>query len=143
MSAAAATSPASRRLPAEAKPRGARKLVEIDGKPTCKRSSQKATYPGKKQIFRHYDHGQFHGDRLGLASELPTATETPLLTCVMANGERQYEPENLQTLRQRTRTSVQSLPPSLRQLNAPPSDPVEISPALFDLQQQLFAQPIR
>ncbi len=61
----------------------------------------------------------------------------------MANGERQYEPENLQTLRQRTRTSVQSLPPSLRQLNAPPSDPVEISPALFDLQQQLFAQPIR
>ena len=122
---------------------GVYKLVEIDGKPTCKRSSQKATYPGKKQIFRHYDHGQFHGDRLGLASELPTATETPLLTCVMANGERQYEPENLQTLRQRTRTSVKSLPPSLRQLNAPPSDPVEISPALFYLQQQLFAQPIR
>jgi hypothetical protein len=61
----------------------------------------------------------------------------------MADGKPQYEPENLQTLRQRTRTSVKSLPPALRQLNAPPSsDPVEISPVLLDLQQQLFAQPI-
>ncbi|MFM1841763.1 MAG: hypothetical protein RLZZ490_496 [Cyanobacteriota bacterium] len=120
---------------------GVYKLVEIDGKPTCKRSSHKATYPGKKQIFRRYDdQGQFKGDRLGLATEVPGTGETPLLTCAMVNGKRQYQPESLQTLRQGTRTSVTSLPTSLRQLNAPPSTPVDISPALQDLQHQVFAQ---
>ncbi|MEB3161165.1 MAG: nicotinate phosphoribosyltransferase, partial [Synechocystis sp.] len=120
---------------------GVYKLVEIDGQPTCKRSSQKATYPGKKQIFRRYDdQGQFQEDRLGLATEAPSSTETPLLTCVMAKGKRQYDPESLQTLRQRTRTSVQSLPLSLRQLSVDQTNPVEISPALQDLQQQVFAQ---
>ncbi|MGA1623662.1 MAG: nicotinate phosphoribosyltransferase [Synechocystis sp.] len=120
---------------------GVYKLVEIDGQPTCKRSSHKATYPGKKQIFRRYDdQGQFTGDRLGLTTEAPGDTETPLLTCVMANGQRQYDPESLSTLRQRTRTSVNALPSSLRQLNGAPSTPVDISPALQDLQRHVFSQ---
>lgn len=123
---------------------GVYKLVEIDGQPTCKRSSQKATYPGKKQIFRRYDdQGQFSSDHLGLTSETPPDGTIPLLTCVMVNGDRQYPSESITVLRQRTRHSVNALPLSLRQLNAPPTTPVEISPALKDLQQQLFAQPLQ
>ncbi|MEY2985535.1 MAG: hypothetical protein RLZZ568_2152, partial [Cyanobacteriota bacterium] len=122
---------------------GVYKLVEIDGQPTCKRSSHKATYPGKKQIFRHYNgQGQFQGDRLGLATEAPGATETPLLMPVMVNGDRLADAEGLATLRQRTRASVNALPASLRQLTGPSADCVAISPVLRNLQHQLFAQPI-
>ncbi|MBW4692378.1 MAG: nicotinate phosphoribosyltransferase [Lyngbya sp. HA4199-MV5] len=48
---------------------GVYKLVEIDGIPVMKESTNKATYPGRKQIFRRYEQGQAVGDRLGLMEE--------------------------------------------------------------------------
>ena len=50
---------------------GVYKLVEIDGIPVMKGSSGKATYPGRKQIFRRFEQGLLTGDRLGLISETP------------------------------------------------------------------------
>jgi nicotinate phosphoribosyltransferase len=49
---------------------GVYKLVEIDGIPVMKESSSKATYPGRKQIFRQWSMtGRWVADRLGLMDE--------------------------------------------------------------------------
>lgn len=92
---------------------GIYKLVEIDGIPTMKQSSGKTTYPGRKQVFRRFNacgHSQIQGDRLGLASEEPSSEEQPLLQPMMKQGQRILEPETLETIRDRTTTSVASLP---------------------------------
>ncbi len=47
---------------------GVYKLVDIDGIPVMKESRDKATYPGRKQIFRSFAGGTIKVDRLGLAT---------------------------------------------------------------------------
>ncbi|MCW6035391.1 nicotinate phosphoribosyltransferase [Spirulina subsalsa FACHB-351] len=111
---------------------GVYKLVEIGGIPTMKQSSGKATYPGRKQVFRRL--GEEMRDRLGLASEHPREGEIPLLRCVMRGGERLRGGESLGEIRDRTRQSVQSLPPQTRQLDHPTPPPVLISQELQALQ---------
>jgi nicotinate phosphoribosyltransferase len=66
---------------------GVYKLVEIDGIATMKQSSNKATYPGRKQIYRQVVEEKFIQDRLALASELPLENEQPLLQLVMEQGQ--------------------------------------------------------
>ena len=41
---------------------GVYKLVEVDGVPVMKKSSGKSTYPGRKQIFRRIEGGQWQGE---------------------------------------------------------------------------------
>ena len=51
------------------------KLVEYAGRPTRKRSPGKATWPGRKQVFRRYgDDRRIAGDRVGLARALTNGT---------------------------------------------------------------------
>ncbi len=115
---------------------GVYKLVEIDGIPVMKNSSGKATYPGRKQIFRSFEQGLLTGDRLGLISEAPAPNEQPLLQLVMKQGARLVEPESLAQICDRTRGSVVSLPRSTRQIQQPtPVDP-DLSPALRKLTEQ-------
>ncbi len=114
---------------------GVYKLVEIDGIPVMKEATGKATYPGRKQIFRHYSQGQAHHDRLGLITETFPDSE-PLLQLVMKQGERVHPPESLATIAQRTAQSVASLPLSVRQVTRPTPHPVEISPGLQTLIQK-------
>lgn len=116
---------------------GVYKLVEIDQIPTMKKSVNKATYPGCKQIFRHIDQGKIQGDRLGLKTESPTAKEIPLLTLALALGQRCHPPETLATIQQRTRQQVLSLPPSCRTLHEPQGLPLTISAALESLTHQV------
>jgi nicotinate phosphoribosyltransferase len=66
---------------------GVYKLVEIDDIATMKQSSQKMTYPGRKQIFRRYDQGVINQDRLALANEPVQTGETTLLQLVMKEGK--------------------------------------------------------
>lgn len=115
---------------------GVYKLVEIDGIPVMKGSSGKTTYPGRKQIFRRYHQGQFQVDRLGLMDEVPHRGEQPLLQSVMHQGQRLHPVESLNTIAQRTRTMVQSLPDSLRSIDQPMNYQPEISAALQDLTRQ-------
>ncbi|HLO89466.1 MAG TPA: nicotinate phosphoribosyltransferase [Nostocaceae cyanobacterium] len=114
---------------------GVYKLVDIDGIPVMKQSSGKFTYPGKKQIFRSLVDGQIQADRLGLAQEHPQG-EQPLLQLVVQEGKQVQPPETLATIRQRTATSVASLPAQVRRLEQPQSIPVEISPDLQALTNQ-------
>jgi nicotinate phosphoribosyltransferase len=111
---------------------GVYKLVEIDDRPTMKKSPGKMTYPGKKQIFRHIADGQFTGDTLGLASE-----GNGLLQLVMSGGNRQQPDDPLSVIRQHTDRNVASLPREIRDINYAGTPPVTLSPALAELTQNL------
>ncbi|MCL1467102.1 nicotinate phosphoribosyltransferase [Argonema galeatum] len=113
---------------------GVYKLVEIDGIPTMKQSSNKTTYPGRKQIFRRFENGLFQSDRLGLLTE-NSEEEQPLLQLAFQDGKRLWD-ETLEQIRDRTAASVASLPPQARQIDRPTSPPVEISDALLNLTQK-------
>lgn len=110
---------------------GVYKLVEIDGIPTMKQSSNKISYPGRKQIFRRIENGEMISDRLGLMSEQPME-EQLLLQLVFSQGKRMWG-ESLEQIRDRTAASVASLPPQTRQLDRPTSPPMEISDPLQQL----------
>ena len=123
---------------------GVYKLVEIDHIPVMKESSGKLTYPGRKQIIRHWVGGKIRADCLSLATEdISTKTkllngktiQEPLLKLVMKAGQRIEKPETLAQIRQRTGLSVASLPEQTKQLNQPAILNVEISAALTQLRE--------
>lgn len=119
---------------------GVYKLVEIDSIPVMKKSSGKATYPGRKQIFRSYAGGKVKADRLGLMTDAPLAQETHLLELLVKQGQRLQPPETLGEIRQRTAASVASLSEQIRRLDHPVSLPVEISATLQELARKVGSE---
>jgi nicotinate phosphoribosyltransferase len=113
------------------------KLVEIDGIPVMKASSNKVTYPGRKQIWRTLVDGVVQHDQLGLITDAKPPDSQPLLQLVVKQGQRLQLPESLADLRSRTRDSVASLPPECRNINTPVSCEVTISPDLQKLAQKV------
>jgi nicotinate phosphoribosyltransferase len=116
---------------------GVYKLVEVDGIPVMKKSSGKATYPGRKQIFRRIEEGQWISDRLGLAEESPEPSEEPLLQRVIVNGDRQQPLDSLETISKRTRDTVMQLPGEVRDIHQPQVPEVEISQELTNLRDRV------
>ncbi|MBL8251118.1 MAG: nicotinate phosphoribosyltransferase [Candidatus Competibacter sp.] len=112
------------------------KLQEYAGKPRRKRSQGKATWPGRKQVYRTLDaDGVFAGDHLSLETQ-PSSGE-PLLRPVMRGGRRLLPPEPLNSARDRARTQLAALPPALRANQTAPAYPVRIDPELRQLAEQL------
>jgi len=109
---------------------GVYKLVEIDGIPVMKESSSKATYPGRKQVFRHYEGDRAVQDWLALATESQNHGAQPLLQPMMQNGQLITQLDSLADIAQRTAQSVASLPPESRQVQDPQPYPVNITSAL-------------
>ncbi len=105
------------------------KLVEYAGVPRRKRSEGKATWPGRKQVFRVYgDDGGMRGDTLAMADEeLPG---DPLLIPVMRGGRRVRAAEPLADIRRRVAASLDSLPGGVRALTPAGDYPVGISARL-------------
>ena len=116
---------------------GVYKLVEIDDIPTMKQSSNKLTYPGRKQIFRKINQGSLDRDRLGLVEEMPKDNEQAVLEVVMESGKRRQSPASLDAIRQRTAKSVASLPEQVRQITAPQEFTVNISDHLAALRDKV------
>jgi nicotinate phosphoribosyltransferase len=113
---------------------GIYKLVDIDGIPVMKESSGKATYPGRKQIYRRYDReGMLQQDRLGLMDEAPEPGEIPLLEKVMEDGKCLKLPESIETIAPRVAQNVAQLPSPLRQIHQPAPPPVQLSQPLTTL----------
>jgi len=107
------------------------KLQAYAGKARRKRSTGKATWPGRKQVFRRYaDDGRFERDVLTVEGDPQSGA--PLLEPVMRAGERSAGP-TLATARRRAAEQLAKLPERLRRLE--PCDPysVEISAALRSL----------
>ena len=109
------------------------KLQEYAGRPRRKRSEGKATWPGRKQVYRHYDAGGcMHHDVLALEDERHEGE--PLLQPVMRNGRRLAAPEPLSALRGHAARELERLPEHLKQLTPIAARyPVEITTALREL----------
>lgn len=110
------------------------KLQEYAGKPRRKRSAGKATWPGRKQVFRQYDsEGCFHHDIIAMEGEKEMVGE-PLLIPVMKSGRRLHGSETLAAIRGRAATQLAKLPKHFTMLEtAAVAYPVEIHPALDKL----------
>ena len=74
------------------------KLQEYGGRARRKRSEGKATWPGRKQVYRSYDaNGKLARDTLTLADDVQTGE--PLLHPVMKGGKRTSAPQPLGAIR--------------------------------------------
>jgi nicotinate phosphoribosyltransferase len=109
------------------------KLVEYAGQPRRKRSEGKATWPGRKQVYRIYaSDGSLDRDILTLENDVQAGT--PLIQPFMLSAKRLATPEPLEESRHRAATELARLPESLKQLEtAQKPYTVEIASALRQL----------
>jgi nicotinate phosphoribosyltransferase len=110
------------------------KLVEVErgGKvrEAAKFSHAKATYPGRKQVFRHLaKKGAFAGDTIALADESPHGGQ-PLLIEVMRGGQRVAPAEPINALRDRCVAGLAHLPTRYRDINKAAVYPVRYTKRL-------------
>ncbi|MBI5751724.1 MAG: nicotinate phosphoribosyltransferase [Hydrogenophilales bacterium] len=109
------------------------KLQEYAGRPRRKRSEGKATWPGRKQVYRNYtSDGQMAGDVLALA-EHDTHQGEALIHPIMRAGCRVQAQDTLKAMRQRTLAEYTRLPETLRGLDTGPAYCVVVSSALQEL----------
>jgi len=113
------------------------KLQEYAGKPRRKRSEGKATWPGRKQVYRQYaDAGCMAGDIVALEDDDPQQGE-PLIQPFMRSGKRLHPKLSLHELRSQTLVSYQRLPAAMTTLDPAPGYPVTISSTLRAMADQL------
>jgi len=104
-------------------------LQEYAGIARRKRSEGKATWPGRKQVYRNYDdNGMMSGDTVTV-DNAPCAGQL-LLQLVMQGGKAVAGQPTLIEAREYTRRQLNSLPMPLRQLSNTPEYPVIISAEL-------------
>jgi nicotinate phosphoribosyltransferase len=113
------------------------KLQEYAGRPRRKRSAAKATWPGRKQVYRLSDaSGRFHHDVVTVEGDRQDGEA--LLIPVMRGGKRLGKPEPLPETRARAAAQLERLPARLTALETAP-DPyrVDIAPALRKLADEV------
>jgi nicotinate phosphoribosyltransferase len=108
------------------------KLQEYAGKARRKRSEGKATWPGRKQVYRRADaDGILCGDSVTLEGDPQDGA--PLLEAVMCGGTRLAAPPPLAAVRGRVQEQLTRLPAAMRRLEPAPDYPVSIARALREL----------
>jgi nicotinate phosphoribosyltransferase len=114
------------------------KLVAFDRRPVRKTSEGKATWPGRKQVWRCRDKEL---DVVGLADEEPVTEADPLLGEVMRDGRcNDAGHPDLAEASRRFEQHWDRLPREVRQLTDPGEWPVRPSPALERLTAQIDAR---
>jgi nicotinate phosphoribosyltransferase len=117
------------------------KLQEYAGRARRKRSEGKATWPGRKQVYRRFAAGgRMVADVLTVEDD-PQEGEALLQPCLAA-GRRLASSPTLSELRQMAATQLARLPEHLRQLQLDPPYPVTIAPALQQLAQEVDRQTV-
>ncbi len=107
------------------------KLQEYAGIARRKRSEGKATWPGRKQVFRRLAADGMAGDSLTLDDARDAGV--PLLATVMLDGRRVAPQPSLADLREQVRRQLAALPPALCSLDAAPAYPVTVAGPLREL----------
>ena len=108
------------------------KLQEYGGLPRRKRSENKATWPGRKQVWRRRDaEGRMAGDVLSL--EESEASGEPLIEPVMKGGRRLQPAPSLDAVRRHAKRQLEGLPDGLRRLDPGASYPVVVAEDLVAL----------
>jgi nicotinate phosphoribosyltransferase len=114
------------------------KLVEFDGRPVLKLSEDKATEPGRKQVFRGPD-----GDVIGLREETPPDRSEPMLVPVMRDGSRTGPRRGLDVARRLFESDLVRLPDEARSLAEPHAPQPAFSDALRRLTEETRADALR
>jgi nicotinate phosphoribosyltransferase len=115
------------------------KLQEYAGQPRRKRSEGKATWPGRKQVYRRRDAGgRFAGDVLTTADDL--AEGDALLRPVMRAGRRVAPAPALEAVREHAAAQVAALPEALRALDPAPPYGVTVAASLQALARAVDAR---
>ena len=108
------------------------KLQDYAGTPRRKRSIGKATWPGRKQVWRSYAaHGQMAGDVLSTDNDHQPGE--PLLRQVMREGRRLVSSPPLADVRVHAAHELKRLPETLRRLEPARCYPVAIGTSLAEL----------
>jgi nicotinate phosphoribosyltransferase len=106
------------------------KLQEYAGLPRRKRSTGKATWPGRKQVWRRYDrNGCMTSDILSIEDAVQEGE--PLIRRVMAGGQRVDRLPSLDEVRAHARDELARRPAGA--INAPMAYSVQISDSLEQL----------
>jgi nicotinate phosphoribosyltransferase len=115
------------------------KLQEYAGKPKRKLSEGKATWPGRKQVWRAYDaNGRMCGDILSLEDD--TQPGEPLVLPVMRAGKRIAPAPTLAAIRERAARDLARLPEPLARLEPDAAYPVKVADALTALAAEIDAK---
>lgn len=108
------------------------KLQEYAGRPRRKRSPGKEHYPGRRQVFRHYDDsGRIVEDWIARDSE--SRSGRPLLEMAMQKGQRLPGDRSIPAARERARGELASLPAAVARIDNAERVPVHVSEALEQL----------
>lgn len=108
------------------------KLQEYSGRPSRKRSEGKETWPGVKQVYRHYDQrGRIEHDVVTTVDDLQEGTS--LIRPVMESGRRREPSPSLDQIRQRAAAELATLPDEMRHCRRGATVSVRISSALRNL----------
>jgi nicotinate phosphoribosyltransferase len=108
------------------------KLQEYAGLGRRKHSTGKATWPGRKQVWRQYGpDGRMAGDILSVETDRQPGE--PLIEHVMQGGRRIMSSPTLADIRARAARDLARLPAPLRRLEPSTSYPVTIADALVSL----------
>lgn len=112
------------------------KLQEYAGRPCRKRSEGKATWPGRKQVYRLSEcDGRLGGDIITVEGD--TQPGLPLLRQVMQSGRRLAPSPSIQEIRDHAGLALAGLPNTLRRLDQAALYEVRIADALEQLAQQV------
>jgi nicotinate phosphoribosyltransferase len=115
------------------------KLQEYAGRARRKRSEGKATWPGRKQVYRRINtDGRMEADVLTLEHDEQMG-EALLQPCLRA-GKRLEPAPSLADIRQRAALQLASLPEHLQRLEVEPPYPVIIAPTLYALADEVDRQ---
>jgi nicotinate phosphoribosyltransferase len=108
------------------------KLQEYAGLPRRKRSTGKATWPGRKQVWRQYGRdSRMSGDVLSVESD--SQSGVPLLELVMRGGRRVAPSPSLADSRAHAARELERLPDPLRRLEPGAQYLVEVTDAVKGL----------
>jgi nicotinate phosphoribosyltransferase len=112
------------------------KLQEYAGLPRRKRSAGKATWPGRKQVWRRFaPRGHMAGDTVGLEDDRQDGE--PLIQPYMRDGRRLTAPPPLGDVRARLARELERLPEPLRRLDPAAPYPVDVAESLVRLAAQV------
>ena len=115
------------------------KLQEYDGRACRKKSEGKSTWPGRKQIYRHFDQkGHFHYDVV--TKDDDTQEGEAIIQPVMKSGERCGVSLSLLQIQEYARTQLTQLPEELRNLREGATGQVKISQAIRQLAKSVDQQ---
>jgi nicotinate phosphoribosyltransferase len=116
------------------------KLQEYAGIGRRKRSEGKASWPGRKQVYRRLGgDGFFAEDLLTLATD--EAPGEPLIRPIMRGGRRVEPVDDLAAMRARLAGQLQRLAPGVKLLKGPSPYRVRVSASLRTLADEVDRRP--